>query len=69
MAHQIKLVVYDRRFAAQQYQTVPIINAADLIRAAKVAGGKLIAVTAGTAAAAPDALAFGAFGHLADVLG
>ena len=69
MAHQIKLAVHDRRFAAQQYQTIPIIHAADLIRATKVAGGKLIAVTAGTAAAAPDALAFGAFCHLADVLG
>ena len=53
MAHQIKLVVYNRRFAAQQYQTIPIIHAVDLIRAAKVAGGKLIAVTAGTAAATP----------------
>ena len=62
-------MVYDRRFAAQQYQTIPIIHAADLIRAAKVAGGKLIAVTAGTAAAAPNALAFGTFCHLADVLG
>ena len=69
MVEQIILFVDDRVLAAHQQQALIVTHTANFIRHTQFAARRLQAVAAAAPAAFANALAFGAFGFLAENFG